>query len=61
MRRPVPGVVVGAGPPGTRCAEALRGGGWELPVTVVGAEGVGPYERPALEVAAARRELASAA
>ncbi len=41
-------VIVGAGLAGSRCAEALRAGGCELPVTVVGAEGVAPYERPAL-------------
>jgi len=41
-------VIVGAGLAGARCAEALRAGGWELPVTIVGAERVGPYERPAL-------------
>jgi 3-phenylpropionate/trans-cinnamate dioxygenase ferredoxin reductase subunit len=41
-------VIVGAGLAGARCAEALRAGGWELPVTVLGAERVGPYERPAL-------------
>jgi NADPH-dependent 2,4-dienoyl-CoA reductase/sulfur reductase-like enzyme len=41
-------VVVGAGLAGTRCAEALRAGGYEHPVTVIGGEPVGPYERPAL-------------
>jgi len=35
-------VIVGAGLAGARCAEALRAGGWELPVTIVGAERVGP-------------------
>jgi len=41
-------VIVGAGLAGSRCAEALRGAGAELPITLVGAERVGPYERPAL-------------
>ena len=41
-------VIVGAGLAGSRCAEALRAGGCELPVTIVGAEPVAPYERPAL-------------
>ncbi len=41
-------VIVGAGLAGSRCAEALRAGGCELPVTIVGAEHVAPYERPAL-------------
>ena len=41
-------VIVGAGLAGSRCAEALRAGGCELPSRVVGAERVAPYERPAL-------------
>jgi NADPH-dependent 2,4-dienoyl-CoA reductase/sulfur reductase-like enzyme len=41
-------VIVGAGLAGSRCAEALRAGGCELPVTIVGAESIAPYERPAL-------------
>ncbi len=41
-------VIVGAGLAGSRCAEALRAGGCELPVTMVGAESIAPYERPAL-------------
>ena len=41
-------VIIGAGLAGSRCAEALRAGGAELPITLVGAEPVGPYERPAL-------------
>jgi len=52
-------VIVGAGLAGSRCAEALRAGGCELPVTIVGAERVAPYERPALSkefLAGARSE-----
>ena len=51
-------LVVGAGLAGARCAEALRAGGYSLPVTVVGSEPVAPYERPALskELLAGRRE-----
>lgn len=41
-------VIVGAGLAGSRCAEALRAGGCELPITVIGAEPTAPYERPAL-------------
>jgi 3-phenylpropionate/trans-cinnamate dioxygenase ferredoxin reductase subunit len=41
-------VIVGAGLAGARCAEALRAGGAEIPITLVGAEPVAPYERPAL-------------
>ena len=41
-------VIVGAGLAGARCAEALRAAGAEIPITLVGAEHVGPYERPAL-------------
>ena len=41
-------VIIGAGLAGSRCAEALRAGGAELPITLIGAEPVGPYERPAL-------------
>ena len=41
-------VIVGAGLAGSRCAEALRAGGCELPITIVGTECVAPYERPAL-------------
>jgi len=41
-------VIVGAGLAGSRCAEALRAGGAELPITLIGSEPVGPYERPAL-------------
>lgn len=51
-------LVVGAGLAGARCAEALRAGGYGLPVTVVGSEPQAPYERPALskELLAGRRE-----
>jgi 3-phenylpropionate/trans-cinnamate dioxygenase ferredoxin reductase subunit len=52
-------VIIGAGLAGARCAEALRAGGAEIPITLVGAERVGPYERPALSkefLAGTRRE-----
>ncbi len=51
-------LVVGAGLAGARCAEALRAGGYGMPVTVVGSEPVAPYERPALskDLLAGRRE-----
>lgn len=41
-------LVVGAGLAGARCAEALRAGGYERPITLVGEERLAPYERPAL-------------
>ena len=41
-------LVVGAGLAGARCAEALRAGGCEGRVTLVGEEPRPPYERPAL-------------
>ena len=41
-------LVVGAGLAGARCAEALRSGGYEGRVTLVGEEPRPPYERPAL-------------
>ena len=41
-------LVVGAGLAGARCAEALRAGGYDGPLTLVGDEPTPPYERPAL-------------
>jgi 3-phenylpropionate/trans-cinnamate dioxygenase ferredoxin reductase subunit len=41
-------VVAGAGLAATRCAETLRAEGYEGRLTVLGAEPVPPYERPAL-------------
>ena len=41
-------VIVGAGPAGARCAERLRAGGYDRPVTLIGDEPVPPYRRPAL-------------
>jgi 3-phenylpropionate/trans-cinnamate dioxygenase ferredoxin reductase subunit len=41
-------VVVGAGHAGVEAAAALRAGGYGGPVTIVGAEGHAPYERPPL-------------
>jgi 3-phenylpropionate/trans-cinnamate dioxygenase ferredoxin reductase component len=41
-------LVVGAGLAGARCAEALRAGGYDGTVTLVGDEPTPPYERPAL-------------
>jgi 3-phenylpropionate/trans-cinnamate dioxygenase ferredoxin reductase component len=41
-------LIVGAGLAGARCAETLRASGFEHEVTIVGAEPVPPYERPAL-------------
>ncbi len=44
-------VIVGAGLAGSRTAEALRAGGYEGRVTLVGEEPHPPYERPALSKA----------
>ncbi|NLE97553.1 MAG: oxidoreductase [Propionibacterium sp.] len=41
-------MIVGAGQAGISCAMALRRGGWEGPVTLVGREPHFPYERPPL-------------
>ncbi|WP_328304670.1 NAD(P)/FAD-dependent oxidoreductase [Actinomycetospora sp. NBC_00405] len=41
-------VIVGAGLAGARAAEALREGGYEGPVVLIGAEQHRPYERPPL-------------
>jgi 3-phenylpropionate/trans-cinnamate dioxygenase ferredoxin reductase component len=41
-------LVAGGGVAGLRVAETLRARGYDRPVTVVGAEPVPPYERPAL-------------
>lgn len=41
-------VVVGAGHAGVEVAASLRTGGYPGPVTLVGAEGLHPYERPPL-------------
>ncbi|WP_321575268.1 NAD(P)/FAD-dependent oxidoreductase [Oerskovia douganii] len=49
-RRPATGsvVVVGAGLAGAQTVAALRSHGFSGRVTILGAEGVGPYDRPAL-------------
>jgi 3-phenylpropionate/trans-cinnamate dioxygenase ferredoxin reductase subunit len=44
-------VIVGAGEAGARAALALREQGWQGPVTLIGDEGVPPYERPPLSKA----------
>ncbi len=44
-------VIVGAGEAGARAAAALREGGYEGPVTLIGEETHGPYERPPLSKA----------
>jgi NADPH-dependent 2,4-dienoyl-CoA reductase/sulfur reductase-like enzyme/nitrite reductase/ring-hydroxylating ferredoxin subunit len=41
-------VIIGAGPAGAACAEALRRHGYEGPVSLVGAEAPGPVDRPNL-------------
>jgi len=41
-------VIVGAGLAGAKAAEALRGGGFDGQLTVIGEEGHLPYERPPL-------------
>jgi 3-phenylpropionate/trans-cinnamate dioxygenase ferredoxin reductase subunit len=48
-------VVVGASIGGLRAAERLRSGGWDGPITVVGAEPHLPYQRPPLTKDVLRR------
>ena len=44
-------VIVGAGQAGVQAAEALRAGGFEGPITLIGDEPYGPYHRPPLSKA----------
>ncbi|MFT3819202.1 MAG: FAD-dependent oxidoreductase [Rubrivivax sp.] len=49
MSASLPGIlIIGAGQAGLQAAEALRAGGYEAPVTLLGDEGHGPYHRPPL-------------
>jgi 3-phenylpropionate/trans-cinnamate dioxygenase ferredoxin reductase component len=48
MNEPRSVLIVGAGLAGARCAETLRAEGYGGPITLVGEEPIGPYERPAL-------------
>jgi 3-phenylpropionate/trans-cinnamate dioxygenase ferredoxin reductase component len=41
-------VIVGAGQCGARTAQALRDNGWEGEITLLGNEGLAPYDRPPL-------------
>lgn len=41
-------VIAGGGLAAQRCAEALRRGGWEGPLRIVGEEAMAPYDRPPL-------------
>jgi len=41
-------VIVGAGQCGARTAQALRDNGWEGDITLLGNEGLAPYDRPPL-------------
>lgn len=43
-----PMVIVGAGQCGARAAHALRENGWDGAITLLGDEGLSPYERPPL-------------
>lgn len=45
-------LIVGAGLAGSRCAEALRAGGFDGGIVIAGDERHAPYERPALSKAA---------
>ena len=44
-------VIIGAGQAGGRAALALRDGGYDAPITLIGAEPLPPYERPPLSKA----------
>jgi 3-phenylpropionate/trans-cinnamate dioxygenase ferredoxin reductase subunit len=53
-------VIVGAGQAGIQTAEALRAGGFEGTITVLGDEAYGPYHRPPLSKAWLAGEMDSA-
>ncbi|PKO65277.1 MAG: pyridine nucleotide-disulfide oxidoreductase [Betaproteobacteria bacterium HGW-Betaproteobacteria-16] len=53
-------VIVGAGQAGVMTAEALRGGGFEGPITLLGDEPHGPYHRPPLSKAWMAGEIEAA-
>jgi 3-phenylpropionate/trans-cinnamate dioxygenase ferredoxin reductase subunit len=44
-------VIIGAGQSGARAAHALRDNGWDGEITLLGNEGVAPYDRPPLSKA----------
>ncbi len=44
-------VIIGAGQSGARTAHALRDNGWDGEITLLGNEGVAPYDRPPLSKA----------
>ncbi|HXZ09453.1 MAG TPA: FAD-dependent oxidoreductase, partial [Paraburkholderia sp.] len=44
-------VIIGAGQSGARAAHALRDNGWDGAITLLGDEGVAPYDRPPLSKA----------
>lgn len=44
-------VIIGAGQSGARTAHALRDNGWDGDITLLGNEGVAPYDRPPLSKA----------
>lgn len=46
-----PIIIIGAGQAGVQTAEALRAGGFEGPITLLGDEPLGPYHRPPLSKA----------
>ena len=50
IRRPAM-VIIGAGQSGARAAHALRENGWDGEITLLGNEGVAPYDRPPLSKA----------
>ncbi|MDP3346021.1 MAG: FAD-dependent oxidoreductase [Hydrogenophaga sp.] len=53
-------VIVGAGQAGVMTAEALRSGGFEGPITMIGDEPHGPYHRPPLSKAWMAGEIEAA-
>lgn len=50
-------LVIGGGQAAGRLVEALRGGGFDAPITLVGEESRVPYERPALSKEFLKREI----
>jgi 3-phenylpropionate/trans-cinnamate dioxygenase ferredoxin reductase component len=53
-------VIIGAGQCGARTAQALRENGWEGEITLLGNEGIAPYDRPPLSKAVLLGEKSAA-
>ena len=60
MRAQAAMVIIGAGQCGARTANALRENGWDGEITLLGNEGVAPYDRPPLSKAVLLGERSTA-